>query len=134
MKGTPLGTNVRIKIEEIASNAMVMVDEKESRTEKATVLEVGNEVTTVNVGDVILFKAYNLDEIEIDDEKYVIIPEEDIKYLWSKTSDITLGACDYMCEREGNNLGEDCKDRCTTCTHHHVEGEDSQCDNCRYGV
>jgi len=61
---------------------MEMVDEKEARTEKAKVLEIGDEVTKVNVGDIILFKAYNLDEIEIDNEKFVIIPEEDVKYVF----------------------------------------------------
>lgn len=82
--GKPLTNNVRIKIEEMSTNAMLMVDDKESRTEKATVLEIGDDVTLVEVGDVILFKAYNVDELDVDGEKYVIIPDEDIKYVLSR--------------------------------------------------
>lgn len=87
-KGTPLGTNVRIEIIKSGFTAMEQVDEKEERTEEAKVLEIGPDVTLVKVGDTILFKAYNIDEIEHNNEKYVIIPEEDIKYIWS-TSTIT---------------------------------------------
>jgi len=79
--GKPLGNNIRIEITKSNFSAMEQVDEKEARTEKAIVLEIGDEVTKVNVGDTILFKSYNIDEIDIDSEKYVIIPEEDIRYL-----------------------------------------------------
>ena len=85
MKGKPIGQNIRIEIINSGFNSMEMVDEKENRTEKATVLEIGDEVTKVNVGDTILFKAYEVDEILLDDEKYIIITEESIKYIWSKT-------------------------------------------------
>ena len=81
-KGKPTGTNIRIEITNSGYTAMEQVDEKENRTEKAKVLEIGDEVTKVNEGDTILFKAYNIDEIEVDSEKYIIIPEEDIKYIW----------------------------------------------------
>jgi len=82
-KGKPTGTNIRIEIINSGFNSMEMVDEKENRTEKATVLEIGEEVTKVNVGDTILFKAYEVDEILLDNEKFVIITEESIKYIWS---------------------------------------------------
>lgn len=83
IKGKPLGNNVRIEIVNSGFTAMQQVDEREARTEKATVLEVGKEVKSVKPKDTILFKAYNIDEIEIDNEKYVIIPEEDIKYVFT---------------------------------------------------
>lgn len=82
MKGKPTGQNIRIEIINSGFTSMEMVDEKENRTEKATVLEIGDEVTKVNVGDTILFKAYEVDEILLDDEKFVIITEESIKYIW----------------------------------------------------
>lgn len=75
----PLFNNVLIDIHKIAENAMVMVDEREAQLEKATVLSVGDQVTQVKEGDTIIFKAYNLDTIEIDGQKYNLIPEEDIK-------------------------------------------------------
>jgi co-chaperonin GroES (HSP10) len=88
-QGKPLTNNIRIKIVNSVFTAMEQVDEKEARTEKATVLEVGDEVTLVKPGDQILFKAYNIDEIEVDGEHYVVIPEEDIKYLWSTPTTTT---------------------------------------------
>lgn len=83
MKGKPILTNVRIEIVKSGFTAMDMVDEKENKTEKAVVLEIGDDVTLVKVGDTILFKDYNLDELLIDNEKYSIIPQEDIKYVWN---------------------------------------------------
>jgi len=82
-KGKPLGSNIRIEIINSGFTAMQQVDERENRTEKATVLEVAKDVKTIKKGDTILFKAYNIDEIEVDGEKYVLIPEEDAKYVWS---------------------------------------------------
>jgi len=81
MIGKPTGQNIRIEIINSGFNSMEMVDEKENRTEKATVLEIGDEVTKVNVGDTILFKAYEVDEILLDEEKFVIIDESSIKYI-----------------------------------------------------
>ncbi len=80
MKG-PLKDNVRIEIVKSNFTAMEQVDEKEERTEEAVVLEVGVDVVDVQPGDKILFKAYNIDEIEYGGEKYIVIPEADIKYL-----------------------------------------------------
>ena len=84
MKGKPLKDNVRIEIVKSGFTAMEQVDERENKTEKAVVLEIGDDVTLVKVGDTILFKDYNLDEILIDNEKYSIIPEEDIKYVFTR--------------------------------------------------
>lgn len=80
MKG-PLKDNVRIKIVNSGFTAMEQIDEKEARTEEAVVLEIGPDVTEVKPNDKILFKAYNIDEIEFGGEKYIVIPEADIKYL-----------------------------------------------------
>jgi co-chaperonin GroES (HSP10) len=86
MKGKPTGQNIRIEIINSGFTALEAVDEKENRTEKATVLEIGDEVTLVKKGDTILFKAYNIDELEIDGEKYIIIPEDDLKYVWNTST------------------------------------------------
>lgn len=81
MKIIPLTKNVLIDIHKIKETAMQMIDENESKTEQATVLSVGNDVDLVKVGDIIIFKNYNLDTIEIEGEKFNLIPEEDIKAI-----------------------------------------------------
>lgn len=86
MQGKPLKNNIRIEIQNSSFTAMESVDEKENRTEKAIVLEIGDEVTEVKVGDTILFKSYDLDEILLDNEKYVIIPEDSVKYVWNTSA------------------------------------------------
>lgn len=78
----PLRDNIRIEIIGSGFTAVEQVNEEDERTEKAKVLEIGDEVNDIEVGDTILFKAYNIDEIEVDGEKYIIIPEEDVKYRW----------------------------------------------------
>ena len=85
MQGKPLTNNVRIEIHKSAFTAMEQVDKKESETEKATVLEIGDGVSKVNAGDVILFKDYNCDTIKVDEEEFTIIPEEDIRYVFTRT-------------------------------------------------
>ena len=76
---TPLSTNVLIDIHKSGFTAMQQVDERDAQLEKATVLGVGNMVDLVKKGDIIVFKAYNLDTLEIDGTKYNLIPQEDIK-------------------------------------------------------
>lgn len=75
----PLFRNILIDIHTIDQTVMAMVDDNESTIEKATVLEVGDMVELVKKGDVIAFKKYNLDIIEIDNKKYYLIPEDDVK-------------------------------------------------------
>lgn len=83
-KGIPIGSSVRIQIHSSGFTAMESIDKKEDQIEKATVLEVDKSVKLVKKGDVILFKAYNLDTIEVDGERFDLIPIEDIKYVWRK--------------------------------------------------
>lgn len=75
----PLTKYCLIDIHKIPENAMLMVDENEAKLEKATVIDVGDEVTEVKKDDIIIFKNYNLDTVDIDGTKYNLIPEEDIK-------------------------------------------------------
>lgn len=77
----PTGNNIRIRIINSKFDVMEQVDDKENRTEKAEVLEVGRDVDNVKVGDIILFKAYNIDDIDIDGDNYILIPADDIKYI-----------------------------------------------------
>lgn len=77
----PLGTNCLIEIEKMDESALKMVDENEAKTEIATIVEPGEEVTKVKKGDKIVFKSYNLDTILIDNQEITLIPEDDIKAI-----------------------------------------------------
>jgi len=77
----PLRNNILIDLHKIADSAISMVDESEAQIEKATVLDIGDEVTLVKKGDIILYKKYNLDQFEIDGITYYMIPEDDVKAI-----------------------------------------------------
>ena len=55
-QGKPLKDNVRLEIHKSGFTAMENVDEKQDQIEKATVLEIGDDVSIVKIGDVVLFK------------------------------------------------------------------------------
>ncbi len=78
----PLIDNILIEVHKSAYTAMEQVDEKEDRIEKATVLDIGPEVTLVKKGDVVYFKDYETDEIVDGKDKFVLIKEEAIKALY----------------------------------------------------
>lgn len=82
----PLFKNVLINIHKSSFTGMEQVDEREENLEQATVLAIGNEVQCVEMGDVIAFKNYNLDTIELDGIKYTLLPEEDIKLILKDSS------------------------------------------------
>lgn len=86
MKITPTKNNILIEIHEMLETAMLMVDERESKIEKATVLDVGNEIELVKVGDIIIFKNYELDTIEIEGQKYNFITDDAIKGICTNTT------------------------------------------------
>jgi chaperonin GroES len=75
----PLFKNILIDIHTIDQSILAMVDDNEATIEKATVLDIGDMVELVKIGDTIVFKKYNLDTIEIDGKKYHLIPEDDVK-------------------------------------------------------
>lgn len=75
----PLKSNVLIDIHTMDNSAIIMVDDNEAKLEQATVISIGEQVDTVKVGDVIAFKAYNLDTLDLDGTQYNLIPCEDIK-------------------------------------------------------
>lgn len=81
MNVKPTKNLVLIEIHEIAQSAVVAIDENEFKTEKATVLDIGDDVRSVSVGDVVYFKNYETDTIENGDETYILIPEDAIKLI-----------------------------------------------------
>lgn len=56
----------------------ILLGEAKETPAYATVIAVGPEVKDVKKDDKILFKEYSTTEVEIDDEKYLILKEEDI--------------------------------------------------------
>lgn len=90
-KITPVGANILVKPvkeeEKTASGLIVQSSSKGERPQKGEVVslgtggtdEHGNKITfNVKVKDVVLFKKYSPEEIEIDGEEYLIMKEADI--------------------------------------------------------
>ncbi|KKQ34834.1 MAG: 10 kDa chaperonin [candidate division WS6 bacterium GW2011_GWA2_37_6] len=78
----PIGANILVKPvdeEKKTVTGIVLpdtVDKEKPQTEKVV---AGKKVEfNVKVGDTVLFKKYSPDEIEIDDENYLIMTEDDI--------------------------------------------------------
>ncbi len=77
----PLGYNVLIekdKIKDTTENGIIIQSNDETPMNKGKVIKVGNKVSEVKEGDMVLFKPYLFEEIEIDKMKYVIGKEENI--------------------------------------------------------
>lgn len=56
----------------------ILLGEAKETPAYATVTAVGPDVKNVKKGDKIVFKDYSTTEVELDDEKYLILKEEDI--------------------------------------------------------
>jgi len=91
VKLTPLGGNILVKplSEDTVSAAGIVlpdtVDKEKPQKGEVVKLGVGKKdkegksiAFNVKVGDIILFKKYSPDEIEIDDQEYLIMDEEAI--------------------------------------------------------
>lgn len=67
----PIGKNILIEVEEIKEiNGIALPDEANQINERAKVLEVGNLVDPViKKGEIIYFKSWALDTVEIQSEK-----------------------------------------------------------------
>lgn len=91
MKIRPLNDHVVIKplkVEEVTKSGIVLPDTaREEKPEQGEVIAVGpgkllengqRAPMSVKVGDTVLFTKYAPDEIEIDDEEYLVVEEEKI--------------------------------------------------------
>lgn len=87
----PLGGNILVKPEAAeettASGLVVAASAKEDKPQKGEVLALGTgkldadgkEIPwNVSVGDIVFFKKYSPDEIEVDGENYLIMAESDV--------------------------------------------------------
>ena len=56
----------------------ILLGEAKESPAYAVVEAVGPDVKSIKKGDKIIFKEYSTTEVELDDEKYLILKEEDI--------------------------------------------------------
>jgi co-chaperonin GroES (HSP10) len=82
----PVKNNILIELHEIPQTAVRMINDKDTNIERATVLDVGDEVAQVVPGNVIVFKNYEMDTIELEGKKYHFITEDAIKAICTSTT------------------------------------------------
>ena len=68
----PFGKNLLIKPHE---KKQILVADKGSLCEYGEVIAVGDDVTTIKVGDVIGFIVFGLQHLDIDDTRHYFVPE-----------------------------------------------------------
>ncbi len=81
MKIKPLKDRVFVKFTEETektAGGLYIPDSAKEKPQKGQVEAVGSEVKDVKVGNVILFDKYSGSKINIDNNEYLIIKEEDI--------------------------------------------------------
>lgn len=70
MKIKPYGDQILVKPIE---KQQILVSERKSLCEYGTVLDIGDQVTEIKVGDVIGFTVWGLNHLEIDNEKHYFV-------------------------------------------------------------
>ncbi len=90
IKVQPIGGNILVKADEaesITPSGLVISSTKGEKPQRGTVVALGTGKLndkgdkipfSVNVGDVVIFKKYGPDEVEEDDETYLVMEESDI--------------------------------------------------------
>ncbi len=77
----PLGDRIFVKyMEEVERTAggLFIPDAAKEKPQRGKVEAVGKEVKEVKVGDIILFDKYSGSKINIDNEDYLIVKEEEV--------------------------------------------------------
>ena len=85
MKLVPLGDRVVLKqlvAEETTKSGIVIPGQEKEKPQQAEVIAVGpgteDVKMEVEVGDKIIYSKYSGTEVKLDDEKYIIVKQEDI--------------------------------------------------------
>ncbi len=81
MKFKPLKDRVFVKYSDEAektAGGIYIPESAKEKPQKGVIEAVGSEVKEIKVGDVILFDKYSGSKINIDNNEYLIIKEEDI--------------------------------------------------------
>lgn len=77
----PVGKRIlakRIEEKEQTVKGIIMPDTAKHKKYEIEVLEIGKEVTKVKIGDKISITQYGTKEIILDDEVFMLIPEDDV--------------------------------------------------------
>lgn len=79
MKLQPLGGRIIVSpLKKEESSIIIPESVLRERPEEGTVVAISDEVTAVNVGDVVLFKKFSPDEVKSEGETYLILSVEDL--------------------------------------------------------
>ena len=81
MKINPLTSHVVAKLETPAkktASGLLLPDTNKEQTAYATVESVGPEVKNIKKGDKIIYKEYSTTNVELENEKYIIVEEKDV--------------------------------------------------------
>jgi len=81
VKPVPVGVNVLVqqeKAEDVTKGGIVIPDQAKQAPGRGVVLAIGKAVDEVEVGDVMLYNKYNVTGVQIGDNDWVVIAEENI--------------------------------------------------------
>jgi chaperonin GroES len=81
MKFKPLKDRVFVKYTDEAektAGGIYIPESAKEKPQKGTIEAVGSEVKEIKVGDTVLFDKYSGSKVNIDNNEYLIIKEEDI--------------------------------------------------------
>ena len=81
MKLEPLADRVVLKqlvAEETTKSGIVLPGQSKEKPQQAEVVAVGEVTMNVSVGDKVIYSKYAGTEVELDDEEYIIVKQNDI--------------------------------------------------------
>jgi chaperonin GroES len=85
---TPVGKRILVKqaaAEEKTKSGLIIPDAgKKDRPERGEVIAIGEALAGVAVGDIVYFGGYDNQEIELDDETYLLIKHDNISGVLKK--------------------------------------------------
>jgi chaperonin GroES len=79
---TPVGKRILVKqevVEEKTKSGLILPDSgKKDRPERGEVIAIGEPLAGVSVGDTVYFGGYDNQEIELGDDKYLVVKHDNI--------------------------------------------------------
>jgi len=83
MKVKPLGERILVKREEVeekSTGGIILTESYQEKPNQGEVKAIGDDVTTVKVGDTVVFGRYSgSDSLDVDDETLLILELKDVK-------------------------------------------------------
>jgi len=83
MKVKPLGERLlvlREEVEEKSTGGIILTESYQEKPNQGEVKAIGDDVTTVKVGDTVVFGRYSgSDSLDVDDETLLILELKDVK-------------------------------------------------------